>query len=226
MIAIDPPVGFLNLALASKGPSTHDPRMLSPLPRWTGPVAFVGCFAKPCCLPRTPGGSASTTSFRGLLRLYTHYGPSIRSTARSGPSGPASPARGHALSQGFDPASYPTKPPASYRANRPLPGWDFHPRGYRAVRGAPEGHGVRTEFRGERISVDRARCIDMPFGRHARSMHRGFEPGMPSKSTPLNELRVFAARSRRQSSVGRTRGVGGGRLGRYGDFTRDARCPG
>src|ERR1039458_4168507 len=26
MIAIDPPVGFLNLALASKGPSTHDPR--------------------------------------------------------------------------------------------------------------------------------------------------------------------------------------------------------
>ena len=45
------------------------------------------------------------------------------------------------LSQGFDPASYPTKPPASYRANRPLPGWDFHPRGDRAVRGAPEGHG-------------------------------------------------------------------------------------
>ena len=72
MIAIDPPVGFLNLALASKGPSTHDPRVLCPLPRWTGPVAFVGCFAKPCCLPRTPGGSASTTSLsRPAQALHT-----------------------------------------------------------------------------------------------------------------------------------------------------------
>ena len=36
--------------------------MLFPLPRWTGPGAFVGCFPKPCCLPRTPGGSAYMTS--------------------------------------------------------------------------------------------------------------------------------------------------------------------
>ena len=40
-----------------------------------------------------------------------------------------------ALSQGFDPASYPTKPPDSYRANRPLPGWYLHPRGDRALPG-------------------------------------------------------------------------------------------
>ena len=25
--------------------------VLCPLPRWTGPGAFVGCFPKPCCLP-------------------------------------------------------------------------------------------------------------------------------------------------------------------------------
>jgi hypothetical protein len=46
------------------------------------------------------------------------------------------PRRG--LSQGFDTASYPVAPPASYRANRPLPGWDLHPRGDRALRGTPE----------------------------------------------------------------------------------------
>jgi len=39
------------------------------------------------------------------------------------------------LSQGFDTASYPTAPPASYQANRPLPGWDLHPQGDRALRG-------------------------------------------------------------------------------------------
>jgi hypothetical protein len=44
------------------------------------------------------------------------------------------------LSQGFDTASYPAAPPASYRANRPLPRWDLHPRGDRAIRGAPEFH--------------------------------------------------------------------------------------
>jgi hypothetical protein len=76
--------------------------------------------------------------FRGLLRLHTSYGPSIRSTAQGGPTGPASPARGQALSQGFDPADCSTKPPASYWANRPLPGWDSHPPGDRALRGAPE----------------------------------------------------------------------------------------
>jgi hypothetical protein len=36
--------------------------VLYPLPRWTGPGAFVGCFPSPCCLPHSLGGSASTTS--------------------------------------------------------------------------------------------------------------------------------------------------------------------
>ena len=43
------------------------------------------------------------------------------------------------LSQGFDPAGYPTEPPDSYRANRPLPGWDFHPQGDRALPGRTRG---------------------------------------------------------------------------------------
>jgi hypothetical protein len=55
--------------------------VLFPLPRWTAPSASVGCFPRACCLPRTPGGSASTTSLRGLLRLHSRYGPSIRSAA-------------------------------------------------------------------------------------------------------------------------------------------------
>jgi hypothetical protein len=42
------------------------------------------------------------------------------------------------LSQGFGPDGYLSEPPDSYRANRPLPGWDLHPRGDRAIRGAPE----------------------------------------------------------------------------------------
>ena len=33
----------------------------------------------------------------------------------------------------------PPGPPASYRANRPLPGWDFHPQGYRTPSGRTEG---------------------------------------------------------------------------------------
>jgi hypothetical protein len=49
------------------------------------------------------------------------------------------------LSQGFDLADYSTKPPASYRANRPLPGWDFHPQGYRTPSGRTEDNEEREE---------------------------------------------------------------------------------
>ena len=101
--------------------------VLCPIPRWTGPGAFVGCFPRPCCLPRSLAGSASMTSFsRPAQALHTlrPVGSLVRQK--------------RPLSQGFDPASCPTKSPASYRANRPLPGWDSHPRGDRAVRGAPE----------------------------------------------------------------------------------------
>src|SRR5450755_2400199 len=98
--------------------------VLYPLPRWTGPGASVGCFPTPCCLPRVLAGSASTTSLSRPAQASHTLRP-VDSLDR-----PRRP-----LSQGFDTASYPTAPPASYRANRPLPGWDFHPLGERALRG-------------------------------------------------------------------------------------------
>ena len=101
--------------------------VLCPLPRWTGPGASVGCFPKPCCLPRTLGGSASMTSLSRPAQALHTLRPVNSLNRQKRP-----------LSQGFGPAGYPAKPRASYRANRPLPGWDFHPRGVRAVRGAPE----------------------------------------------------------------------------------------
>jgi len=36
--------------------------VLYPQPRWTDSGAFAGCLPGSCCLPRNPGGSASTTS--------------------------------------------------------------------------------------------------------------------------------------------------------------------
>jgi hypothetical protein len=101
--------------------------VLFPLPRWTGPGASIGCFPKPCCLPRVLGGSASKTSLSRPAQASHTLRP-VDSLDRPG----------RPLSQGFNTASYPTAPPASYRANRPLPGWDFHPQGDRAVQGAPE----------------------------------------------------------------------------------------
>ena len=98
-----------------------------PLPRWTAPDAFVGCFPGSCCLPHTLAGSASMISFSRPAQA-SHMLRPVDSLDR-----PRRP-----LSQGFDPGGYPPEPPASYRANRPLPGWDFHPRGGRAVQGAPE----------------------------------------------------------------------------------------
>ena len=97
------------------------------LPRWTSPGASVGCFPGPCCLPRTPAGSASTTSLSRPAQALHTLRPVDSLDRQKRP-----------LSQGFDTASYPAAPPASYRANRPLPGWDFHPQGDRALRGAPE----------------------------------------------------------------------------------------
>ncbi len=60
------------------------------------------------------------------------------------------------MSQGFDPADYSTEPPASYRANRPLPGWDLHPQGDRAFRGAPEFRGVEVYWRFDRSALCQA----------------------------------------------------------------------
>jgi hypothetical protein len=107
--------------------------VLCPLPRWTGPGAFVGCFPKPCCLLHPLAGSASMTSLSRPAQALHTLRP-VDSLDR-----PRRP-----LSRGFDRDGYPSEPPASYRVNRPLPGWDLHPRGDRAVRGAPEGQRARV----------------------------------------------------------------------------------
>jgi hypothetical protein len=123
--------------------------VLYPLPRWTGPGASVGCFPRPCCLPRVLAGSASTTSLSRPAQALHTLRP-VDSLDR-----PRRP-----LSQGFDTASYPSAPPASYRANRPLPGWDFHPLGERALRG-------RTRTRGWGLGRGSA-CDSMPAARVRR----------------------------------------------------------
>jgi len=136
------PIRLRSQLLAEPGQPVLQPRRLDPLerhpvhawralafplPRWTDPGASVGCFPRSCCLPRTPGGSASTTSLSRPAQASLALPPvdSLRRPRRR-------------LSQGFDTAGCPTAPPASYRANRPLPGWDLHPQGDRALRGAPE----------------------------------------------------------------------------------------
>ena len=117
-------------------PRLHNPCLdvLCPFP---GGLSRCVCrlLPGPCGLPRTLGGSASTTSLSGPAQASLTLRP-VESLSR-----PRRP-----LSQGFDTASCPTAPPASYRANRPLPGWDFHPQGDCTLRGAPELHGV---FRGQ-----------------------------------------------------------------------------
>ena len=113
-------------------PATGLPRLRDPLSRRAVPITPVDrsrCICRllpcPCCLLRTLGGSASTTSLsRPAQALHT-----LRPVD-------SLPRQKQGLSQGFGTASYPTAPPASYRANRPLPGWDFHPLGERALRDA------------------------------------------------------------------------------------------
>jgi hypothetical protein len=126
------------------------------LPRWTGPGASVGCFPRPCCLPRSPAGSASMTS----LSRPAHALHTLRPVDSLG-------RQKRPLSQGFDRDGYPSEPPDSYRANRPLPGWDLHPRGDRAVRGAPED----TEFfAGESLGSNHGREPRRPRNWLARSL--------------------------------------------------------
>ncbi len=109
-----------------------------------GPVQVRLSAASPdrAAFPELRAGRRPQLPFRGLLRLHSHYRPS---------SSLARPRR--TLSQGFDPADYSTEPPASYRANRPLPGWDLHPQGDRAFRGAPEFRRVEVYWR-----FDRSAC--------------------------------------------------------------------
>ena len=64
----------------------------------------AGFLPKRFSLPRFSAGSAPHWAFRGLLELHTRYGLPSRS-----------PTFLWTLSRGFDPASFPTQPLASYR---------------------------------------------------------------------------------------------------------------
>jgi hypothetical protein len=98
--------------------STGLPRLLEPPFRRAVPTtpadqagAHVDCFPAYAAFPNWPEGRHPHCQFRGLLRLYSRYGPPDRSAALRRP-----------LSRGSNPAGYPTKPLASYRTNRQLSG--------------------------------------------------------------------------------------------------------
>jgi hypothetical protein len=131
--------GFLSTTTLS---DSH--RRAPPLPqltrRWVSHVARI---TFPTCRAHYPGGSNGCSCrspspsvmpspvsagrhpqlhFRGLLRLYSRYGPSDRSTAFTRP-----------LSRGFDVASCPTTPLVSFRSHRLFSGWNPPPQVIRAL---------------------------------------------------------------------------------------------
>jgi hypothetical protein len=166
-----------------------------PLPRWTGPGAFVGCFPRPCCLPRTLAGSASTTSLSRPAQALHTLRP-VDSLGR----------QKRPLSQGFDPVSYPTEPPASYRANRPLPGWDFHPQGERALRGRTRDSRVE-ERRGIVCTTRLPSPLIKPDVRISRIRLSDWLHGMLTTLRPIGDIGVVSTHQgrRRPPPCGRVR---------------------
>ncbi len=78
--------------------------------------AHVDCFPAYAAFPKWQEGRHPHCHFRGLLRLYSRYGPPDRSAAHRRP-----------LSRGSSPCGYPHKPLVSYRINRQLSGWILPP---------------------------------------------------------------------------------------------------
>jgi hypothetical protein len=133
-----------------------------PSPRRVSPVT---CSTFPTCHAQYPGGPQRghlpVTSppraafpdpvagrhprlhFRGLLRLHSRYGPPDCSAARWRP-----------LSQGFDPASYPTEPLVSYRSYRLLSAWILPPL---VLRAAGAHYGFRARLRSAEPAIGRAK---------------------------------------------------------------------
>src|SRR5215475_9104085 len=69
----------------------------------------IASWAERSAFPKWQEGRHPHCHFRGLLRLYSRYGPSNRSAAQRRP-----------LSRGFDPASYPAESLVSFWTNRQL----------------------------------------------------------------------------------------------------------
>ena len=62
----------------------HPSNVPFPIPRWIGTGASVDCFPVHPAFPVVPAGRHPYLHFRGLLRLYSRYGPLDRSTAQGG----------------------------------------------------------------------------------------------------------------------------------------------
>src|SRR6202451_4032922 len=78
--------------------------------------ARVDCFPAHTAFPKWQEGRHPHCHFRGLLRLYSRYGPPACSTALK-----------RALYRGSTPAGYPAEPLVSYQINRQLSGWNLPP---------------------------------------------------------------------------------------------------
>src|ERR1700736_3741625 len=76
----------------------------------------IASWAARSAFPKWQEGRHPHCHFRGLLRLYSRYGPPDRSAAHRRP-----------LSRGSNPRSCPHEPLVSYRINRQLSGWILPP---------------------------------------------------------------------------------------------------
>src|ERR1700736_3185577 len=76
----------------------------------------IASWAARSAFPKWQEGRHPHCHFRGLLRLYSRYGPPDRSAAHRRP-----------LSRGSNPCGCPHKPLVSYRINRQLSGWILPP---------------------------------------------------------------------------------------------------
>src|SRR5271157_6442199 len=90
--------------------------------------AHVDCFPAHAAFPKWQEGRHPHCHFRGLLRLYSRYGPPDRSAAHRRP-----------LSRGSNPCGYPHKPLVSYRINRQLSGSNSSSTDDSRLRGALPG---------------------------------------------------------------------------------------
>jgi hypothetical protein len=108
-----------------------------PIPRWTETGASVGFFPVSHGLPRSIGGSASTLPLSRPAQASHSLRPAELLSRLTRP-----------LSQGFDPASYPTEPPVSYQTFRLLSGWIPPPLVLRAL-------GAHYGFRARRCAPPR-----------------------------------------------------------------------
>ncbi len=128
-------LGFSRPRRVSPAYPQHLSNVPCPIPRWTEAGASVGFFPVSRGLPRSIGGSASTTSLSRPAQASLSLRPAGLLSRLTRP-----------LSQGFDQASYPTEPLVSYQSYRLLSGWFLPPLVLRAL-------GAHYGFRARHLAV-------------------------------------------------------------------------